>query len=172
MKIGRDGKIALGLIAFCLLNYFYLLPTQVIQQGSSPTYPLIINTLLLVSSVGYFFQSIFQKTTKDANIQKDKKSIKTRIPKPMLKAITETIFIIVWVTVLDYVGFLLSSMVFLTASIILYGSRNYFKISTISILFPLAIYFLFKVILKTTLPEGILESILDKIIFSKIFGVL
>lgn len=163
MKIGREAKIASGLIVFCLFNYFYLIPSQVINQGSVPTYPFILNTLILFSSVGYFFQSIFQKIIKDRNGQKNK-SLK-KILKPIWKAIVLIIFIGIWVSVLDYLGFLLSTMIFLIGSIILYGSRNYTKVVIISILFPLSMYLLFRGVLKTTLPEGFLENILEKIIF-------
>lgn len=163
MKIRRETKIASGLIVFCLFNYFYLIPTQVIKQGSVPTYPLIVNTLILLSSVGYFFQSIFQKIIKDRNSQKNKSLEK--IQKPIWKAIVLIIFIGIWVSVLDYVGFLLSTIVLLIGSIILFGSHNYTKIIIISILFSIFVYFLFRGVLKTALPEGFLENILERIIF-------
>jgi putative tricarboxylic transport membrane protein len=163
MKIGRETKIASGLIVFCLFNYFYLIPSQVINQGSVPTYPFIVNTLILVSSVGYFFQSMFQKIIKDRDGQKNK-SLKT-IQKPIWRAIVLIIFISIWVSVLDYVGFLLSTIILLIGSIILFGSRNYTKTIIISILFPIFVYFLFRGVLKTTLPEGFLENILERIIF-------
>lgn len=163
MKIGRETKIASGLIVFCLFNYFYLIPSQVIKQGSIPTYPFIVNTLILLSSVGYFFQSIFQKIIKDRDSQKNK-SLKT-IQKPICRAIVLIIFIGIWVSVLDYVGFLLSTIILLIGSIILFGSRNYTKTIIISILFSIFVYFLFRGVLKTTLPEGFLENILERIIF-------
>jgi len=162
LKIGRETKIAFGLIVFCLFNYFYLIPSQVINQGSVPTYPFTINTLILLSSVGYFFQSIFQNIKK-TNSQKNKSAQK--IQKNAQRAIVIIILIGIWVLALDYIGFLLSTIIFLAGSIITLGSRNYTKIVIISILFPLFMYFLFRGVLKTTLPEGFLENILEKIIF-------
>jgi len=172
LKIGREGKIALGLITFCLINYFYLIPTQVVQQGSSPVYPLIVNTFILVSSIGYFYQSTLRRKRVSEGEEFEEKKVSStekggKSIKPALRVIAQTAFIIIWVTVLEYVGFLLSSMVFLAASIILYGSRNYFKIITASILFPLVIYLLFKVVLKTALPEGILENLLGSVFFGQ-----
>ncbi len=166
MKIGRETKIASGLIVFCLFNYFYLIPSQVINQGSVPTYPFIVNTLILLSSVGYFFQSIFQNTitTKEANSQKNKDAQKKQKNNAQ-RAIVIIILIGIWVLALDYIGFLLSTIIFLAGSIITCGSRNYTKVVIISILFPLFMYFLFRGVLKTTLPEGFLENILEKIIF-------
>jgi len=163
LKIVRETKIAFGLIVFCLFNYFYLIPSQVINQGSIPTYPFIVNTLILFSSVGYFFQSIFQSTIKEADSQKSKDAQKKQ--KNAQRAIVIIILIGIWVLALDYIGFLLSTIIFLAGSIIVCGSRNYTKVSIISILFPLFIYFLFRGVLKTTLPEGFLENILEKIIF-------
>jgi len=162
LKIGRETKIAFGLIVFCLFNYFYLIPSQVINQGSVSTYPFTINTLILLSSVGYFFQSIFQNIKK-TNSQKNKSAQK--IQKNAQRAIVIIILIGIWVLALDYIGFLLSTIIFLAGSIITLGSRNYTKIVIISILFPLFMYFLFRGVLKTTLPEGFLENILEKIIF-------
>lgn len=163
MKIGRETKIASGLIVFCLFNYFYLIPSQVINQGSVPTYPFIVNTLILLSSVGYFFQSIFQNTIKETDNQKNKDAQKKQ--KNAQRAIVIIILIGIWVLALDYIGFLLSTIIFLAGSIIVCGSRNYIKVAIISILFPLFMYFLFRGVLKTTLPEGFLENILEKIIF-------
>ncbi|MBA7515449.1 hypothetical protein ES705_07489 [subsurface metagenome] len=163
MKIRRETKIASGLIVFCLFNYFYLIPSQVINQGSIPTYPLIVNTLILFFSVGYFFQSIFQKIIKDGDGQKNK-GFKT-VMKPVWRAVVLIIFIGIWVSALDYLGFLLSTVVLLIGSIILFGSRNYTKTIIISIIFPIFVYFLFRGVLKTTLPEGLLEGILERIIF-------
>ena len=163
MKIRRETKIASGLIVFCLFNYFYLIPSQVINQGSVPTYPFIVNTLILLSSVGYFFQSIFQNTIKETDNQKNKDAQKKQ--KNAQRAIVIIILIGIWVLALDYIGFLLSTIIFLAGSIIVCGSRNYIKVAIISILFPLFMYFLFRGELKTTLPEGVLENILEKIIF-------
>ena len=164
MKIRRETKIASGLIVFCLFNYFYLIPSQVINQGSIPTYPFIVNTLILLSLVGFFFQSIFQSTIKETDSQKNKDAQKKQ--KNAQRAIVIIIFIGIWVLMLDYIGFLLSTIIFLAGSIIVCGSRNYTKVIIISILFPLFMYFLFRGVLKTTLPEGFLENILEKIIFS------
>lgn len=165
MKIGRETKVASGLIVFCLFNYFYLIPSQVINQGSVPTYPFIVNTLILLSSVGYFFQSIFQNTItiKEADSQKNKDAQKKQ--KNAQRAIAIMILIGIWVLMLDYIGFLLSTIIFLAGSIVVCGSRNYTKVVVISILFPLFMYFIFRGVLKTTLPEGFLENILEKIIF-------
>jgi len=162
LKIRRETKIASGLIVFCLFNYFYLIPSQVINQGSVSTYPFTINTLILLSSFGYFFQSIFQNIKK-TNSQKNKGAQKKQ--KNAQRAIVIIILIGIWVLALDYIGFLLSTIIFLAGSIIAFGSRNYTKIVIISILFPLFMYFLFRGVLKTTLPEGFLENILEKIIF-------
>lgn len=159
MKIGRETKIASVLIVFCLFNYFYLIPSQVINQGSTPTYPLIVNTLILFFSVGYFFQSIFQKIIKVKNGQKNK-GLKT-----VWRAVVLIIFIGIWVSVLDSLGFLLSTIILLIGSIILFGSRSYTKTIIISIIFPIFVYFLFRGVLKTALPEGFLEDILERIIF-------
>jgi len=162
LKIGRETKIAFGLIVFCLFNYYYLIPSQVINQGSVPTYPFIVNTLILLSSVGYFFQSIFQNI-KETDNQKSKDGQKKQ--KNAHRAIVIIILIGIWVLMLDYVGFLLSTIIFLAGSIVVCGSRNYTKIVVISILFPIFMYFIFRGVLKTTLPEGFLENILEKIIF-------
>jgi len=158
LKFGKETKMAFGLIIFCFFNYFYLIPSQVIEQGSQPTYPLVVNTFILLSSVGYLFQSIYQKNILAINNQKN------RIFSEKKKSIIIIIFVVIWVLLLEYLGFLISTIMFLIASItVCSDSRNYTKIFILSILFSLFLYFLFTVFLKTMLPEGFLESILENI---------
>ncbi|MBN2395379.1 MAG: tripartite tricarboxylate transporter TctB family protein [Candidatus Atribacteria bacterium] len=161
MKYRNDTIIAFGLIVFCLINYFYLIPSQVIKQGSQSTYVYIVNTFLFLSSIGYFFQGILQKKFLTSGNQENK------INKDSKKSIIIIILVAIWILLMDYLGFLLSTIVFLIVSIATLSNppRNYPKLLILSILFSLFIYILFTVILKTILPEGILEVLLQDIIY-------
>ena len=48
MKPRKDLTIALGIIAFCVLNYVYLIPTQVAAEGSKTAYPHLLNIMLAI----------------------------------------------------------------------------------------------------------------------------
>jgi len=152
----RDAVIAAGVISFCILNYFWLIPTQVTKEGSSPIYPYLIITFLLVVAAAYFMVSI-HIASEDITSQKSKHP---REKRSLMEVILTVSFITIYASVIEYVGFLLSTIPLLIGCMILYGSKNYIKISTVSILFSLIISYIFKIALHSTLPTGFLEQII------------
>ena len=160
-KLDMDTAVSAGVLAFTLLNYFYFIPVQVVEEGSPATYPIIVNTLMCICGAGYFLQSVF-----GAPAAEDVESPpKPRNLLPLLRVAAVAVLLAVWIWVMESVGFLLSSMVFLAAGIALFGSRQPFKIGAVSIGLPILLYVLFRILLKSVLPEGPLEGVLEQLIF-------
>ena len=167
--MGRESIIAICIIVFCFVNYFYLIPSQVIIQGSKSTYPLIVNTFILISSIGYFIQSIYYYHRK-SNLLQEKKADKSFSETPTLNekninrsiSIFVMLLVVIWILLLNYIGFIISTILFLIGAISLCSeSRNYIKIFSLSFLFTIFLYFLFRIVLKTILPEGFLEIFIE-----------
>jgi len=165
LKTGMDTKISIGVITFCVLNYFYFIPNQVKAEGSSVIYPMIVNTLMFIFSIGYFFQSAFGKNVEGEAPLEYRAVSYTKGSKPLLKVVLIIISLVIWVSILEYVGFLLSSILFLFITTIIFGSRSYWKNILVSLVLPLSLYFLFRVLLNSALPDGILEQLLEKLIY-------
>lgn len=156
MKINKNVIIALGLIFFCIFNYFYLIPDQVIKHGSSPYYPLIVITFILFFSILYIILAIIKKNNENVSIQE------YRYPKRLdnLRVIITMILLILYVSLIEVFGFILTTTITLIVSIVLYGSRDYFKMGLISFSFALILSYVFRILLHSTLPGGILEQLI------------
>lgn len=156
MKINKNVIIALGLIFFCIFNYFYLIPDQVIKHGSSPYYPVIVITFILFFSILYTVLSITKKNNENVIIQE------YRYPKRVnnLRVIITIILLILYVNLIEVFGFILTTTMTLIVSMVLYGSRDYFKVGLISFLFTLILTYVFRILLHSILPGGILEQLI------------
>jgi hypothetical protein len=62
---------------------------------------------------------------------------------------------------LNNIGFIISTALFLVISMTICGERSFIKTLISSLLFTFFIYFIFRILLKTPLPEGFLETILE-----------
>lgn len=156
MKINKNITIALGLIFFCIFNYFYLIPNQVIKQGSSPHYPLIIITFILFFSILYLVLAIIKKNNENVIIQEGR--YLNRLDN--LRVIITIILLILYVNLIEVFGFILTTTITFIMSIFLYGSRDYFKMGLILFLFSLILSYAFRILLHSTLPGGILEQLI------------
>lgn len=156
LENNRNIIISLGIIGFCILNYFYLIPIQVIKQGSAPHYPLIVITFISFFSIVYFLLAIFKKYNRHTIVQKDKYFGKTAI----FRVVITMFLLIIYVNVIEFYGFILVTTIMLIISMILYGSKDYFSIGVISILFTLLVSYVFRILLHSILPGGILEQII------------
>lgn len=167
-----DLKIAIGIIAFCLFNYLYLIPTQVIAQGSSPTYPYLVNSMLMVFSIGYLVESLLANLTKVKNVQEGRQHGKFAAGSgepcdraapvvvdrsKALRVLALLGLMVVWYWTLGSLGFLLSAFIFLVISSIIYGAKSPVKIFLLSAGMPIIFHILFW-LLGSSLPEGPVEE--------------
>jgi putative tricarboxylic transport membrane protein len=158
MSARSELSIAGVLIGFCLLNYFYLIPTQVVAEGSSPVYPMLTNTMLLCFSLAYFFEGIrcWRRQRKEENPA----SCSTGGGKLMLRPLAMLVVTGAWVLSMDYLGFIISTFIFLIIASRIFGSKSWSKTLIMSVAMPLVISFIFRG-LNAVLPEGPAEEFIS-----------
>ena len=119
MNARSEMSIAGVLIGFCMLNYFYLIPTQVVAEGSSPVYPAMINTMLLCFSIAYLVEGArswrLETRLKKKTVSAGARSGVCWRPVAMLVTIGA------WVLTMEWIGFLVSTFLFLTLSSRIFG---------------------------------------------------
>lgn len=164
-----DVKIAIGILVFSLINYIILIPQYVIKCSTSPIYPYIVNTLILFSGIGYLFESLGRrdKTKSEEVVNQEDRPV---VDHQKRYSTARVFFVIlttgVWIWSMEFVGFLLSAFIFLPAVSLLYGSRKKKRIMVVTVVLPIILYSVFR-LLNTSLPEGPLEDILNRMLFSK-----
>ena len=179
MKQNLELKISIIIISFSLLNFFYLIPTQIIAEGSSPVYPYLVNTILTIFSLGYLLESFLatRKQTAAQDLQKEliekteerKETFKidklfSENSRKALQVLSLFGLMAAWFWTLEMLGFMLSAFIFLVFCSIIYGAKSPIKIGLLSIGMPLIFHLIFW-LLGTALPEGPLEELMISILY-------
>ena len=161
MNARSEMSIAGVLIGFCVLNYFYLIPTQVVAEGSSPVYPLLVNSMLLCFSLAYLAESfrVMRREKSSGQEGGGKQSSDHTLWRPLAMLVTTG----AWVLTMEWLGFILSTFIFLLIASRIFGSKKLIPTLGLSVIMPLVIHFVF-VGLNSVLPEGPVEELLTAII--------
>ncbi|MCF8031943.1 MAG: tripartite tricarboxylate transporter TctB family protein [Desulfarculaceae bacterium] len=160
MNARSELSIAGVLIAFSLLNYFYLIPTQVVAEGSSPVYPALINTMLLCFSLAYLGEGIraWRKERREHNEARP-----AGAHKDMFRPLAMLVVTGAWVLSMEHLGFIISTFGFLIIASRIFGSKSWTKTLGLSVAMPLIISFIFRG-LNALLPEGPAEELINWIL--------
>jgi hypothetical protein len=148
--IHKDFASIILLFAFSIINQVYLIPVEIISQGSSGTFPYLLNEVLVVFTILYLIETLRRKKLKID------KSARISIDSSAVKPVILLIILFLWTETVEYIGFILSSASLLAATAFLYGERSIIKICWLSIIAPFLI-FIFFALLKSTLPLGPIE---------------
>ena len=140
------------LVAFMLINQFYLIPVQVIAEGSPATFPHILNALLAICTTFYIIETVRRRRR-----GLDTKDILPVDMRAAAKPILLLLSIWVWAECMEFLGFIIPSIFLLAATSLLYGERSGRKIASLAILFPIFAFVFFST-LKTMLPVGPIEN--------------
>lgn len=172
-------KIAVGIIVFCLFNYFYLIPAQVIDKGSSPVYPYLVNSMLTLFSLGYLMESYFamRRNSREAGSEHtaedslgrgencDHEEPAASAKAKALRVALLFVLMALWYWLLEDLGFMLSAFIFLVLSSIVYGAKSPVKIGLLSVAMPLIFHIIFRS-LGSALPEGPVEELITSILYN------
>lgn len=124
-------------------------PEDIIMKIGPSYFPRILATGLLLASGILILQAFMGKSKQSAE--------RFDIKEPGIQragiALAGTI---IYCTVLDTMGFILSSTIYLFFLMYLLKKRNYLKMTAISAAVTVGIYFIFKTVLNITLPSGFL----------------
>ncbi|MBU4566127.1 MAG: tripartite tricarboxylate transporter TctB family protein [Desulfarculus sp.] len=159
MNARSELSIATVLIGFSMLNYFYLIPTQVVAEGSSPVYPALINTMLLCFSLAYLGEGV-RSWRKQRQAQSEGTGGGKKL---MVRPLAMLVVTGAWVLSMEQLGFIISTFAFLMIASRIFGSKSWGKTLILSVAMPLIIYFVFRG-LNALLPEGPAEELINLIL--------
>lgn len=141
----RDRDIWLG-ITLIVLSVFGLTSVSTIKEGLASSkvtpkmYPTILFVLLIVCGVALIVQGICRAEKKP-------------FPKFNIKRVLPLIgLLLLYAFVLDLVGFVIATFVFLVCAMLLLGERSPVPILAISFVFSAGVYFVFTKFLMIPLP--------------------
>ncbi len=160
MLVRRD---IVGLVLLCILtviNQFYFIPVQVVEEGSDPIYPQLMNGLLLFLLFCYALEILHSRYRKAKSL-----AVLKLVPQRVGKVILLLVLVGVWAFMLDCIGFILPTMGFLGITTYLYGERSPKKIVAAMLLSPVMLYLLFT-IFGAFLPQGPLEQYIRHLLLS------
>lgn len=150
-RISVDQLLGLGLIAFCIIFYFVIIPWQIYQPARlhgplSPRYfPRLITLFLLFVGV---------LLTSGITIKRGAKEIKE--PEFMKDTVQIIAVFIVYYYLIGLLGWFTSSVTTLAFMTFLYGSRSWKITLFLSAALPLVLYLFFEKIAHVMLPRGFL----------------
>ncbi|MGE4454664.1 MAG: tripartite tricarboxylate transporter TctB family protein [Sphaerochaeta sp.] len=111
-------------------------------------FPIIIASLIILSSLSLFLTTL--RMDKEADVEVDLKS------KNVLNVYVTMVGLIVYFILLPLVGFVVTSTIMLILYIKWFSKRPWWKTILISVIFVLAIFFLFGSVLNVPMRFGIL----------------
>ena len=155
----RRRELIGGTIFFIFAAVYFVMALQIPEFNdgfvSSDAMPKIYGILLMLLSAVQIFSALRKKDT-PAKEEGDGKFVV--VPEVMITFF----FLILYVVLLKPLGFVISTIIFLLGMITLFTpkeKRNIIKIVLISVIFSVAVYWLFAKVLSLSLPQGILKNV-------------
>ncbi|WP_069870234.1 tripartite tricarboxylate transporter TctB family protein [Fusibacter sp. 3D3] len=148
----KKNDFAMGIIGLILSSYVFFTARLFPESPSTlvgPSYfPIILSLGLFALCIILIIQSLVSKT-------EDKtESIDLKSP-GIMRSFASFLATIVYVSLLQILGFMISSVLYLFFLMLLLKNKEYVKMSIISVVVSVAVYFIFKSVLHITLPTGI-----------------
>lgn len=148
----REKISAVVLFVFSII-YLILtirLPKYELVPVDADVVPLVLGTILLILSILLFFiPTSEQDEEKQRPIIPEKKE-------DFLMIIIVAVLIFLYIFLLERLGFVLTSVMFLFVTTLVLGYKKHLSNVIVSIAVPTAFYFVFDVLLDISLPSGIL----------------
>ena len=151
-----DLAVGIVFIIFSFIYYFYLIPTQIISSTAQSefagrifrpeTFPQITIAIFALVSVLFAGNALREKGALESMPGSNRRS--------SLQALFVFILTVVYVYALEWLGFHLTSPIFLAILIIFFGTRDWRFVAPVALLTPVVIERLFWFSFKVILPEG------------------
>lgn len=145
--------------AICLLLVSFLVfwiskdfPSSKTGIGVS-TFPKLLAGLLIIFSIVIIIQAI-----KNSSFSKKEPTFK-EFKKGHKLIIAVIIILIIYIQMLEVLGFILSSFLLLITSMFIFGERRKIILLLVPLLFSVILYLVFSKMAMVFLPEGIIENI-------------
>lgn len=147
MQLTMNRILSLILLVISIV-YIYLsfqLPSYAPAVIDSDAIPKVLGFILLGLSFLLFFD------------KKDTKMVVDISKKDVFYLVLTVVMIIIYILLLESVGFLLMTSSFLFIATLIYGYRNHLVNLIVSLSFTFIMYYLFNELLMVRLPQGILS---------------
>jgi len=144
--MNKDQKFGIVLLIFCFILWFFLIPTQ-ISSTKDAVYPRLVNVWIAICGILLILKS--WKSTEKIILDeaKDKKGI--------IRVVAIVIIFLIYIFMIDFLGFFISSFIFIIILMLSFGVRQWIKLISVPIIILLFLYFLIQKVLFFPLPEGI-----------------
>lgn len=144
--MNKDQKFGIVLLIFCFILWFFLIPTQ-ISSTKDAVYPRLVNVWIAICGILLILKS--WKSTEKIILDeaKDKQGI--------IRVIAIVIIFLIYIFIIDFLGFFISSFIFIIILMLSFGVRQWIKLISVPIIILLFLYFLIEKVLVFPLPKGI-----------------
>lgn len=167
-KRGTAGRenivIGWGLLAFSLLLIFVIFPTQITPQPgelvSSSVFPNFAAVVLALMAVLFLVDGY--KKARRARSGAQAEAAPAREPMNWRAFLNSLLILVCLILAIRYIGFVVSSLLFLTLCMRLFKAGGWLKCLLIAIVITGALYLIFHTFMLIKLPPGVItEYILD-----------
>lgn len=154
MKLKYNTEIISGAV-FAVVGavLWFLIPTQIntLEKTAinAQTFPRIAIGGLFLFSIGLLLEGIFAKEKKEVVITKD--TFSSEAFKKELRSVLYACFLIAYCFAVGHLGFIISTLILVVAILVFYGARKWYYYA-IPIAMVGIVYYVFKVLLRVSLP--------------------
>ena len=154
MKLKYNTEIISGAI-FAVVGavLWFLIPTQIntLEKTAinAQTFPRIAIGGLFLFSIGLLLEGVFAKEKKEVVITKD--TFSSEAFKKELRSVLYACFLIAYCFAVGHLGFIISTLILVVAILVFYGARKWYYYA-IPIAMVGIVYYVFKVLLRVSLP--------------------
>jgi len=147
LKFNVDAYIGIGLFILSLIMYFFILPSQIkiLTYGAYGLSPFVFPK---IATLGIMFLSVVLVINSFWKLKE--KQYSKMVPRSWVIML----FLIGYLFLIDLIGFLVASSVFLFALMMYLNRKNWLKYILVIFFFILINYIFFEKILKVMLPRG------------------
>ena len=152
---GKDFWSGLVFLVISLLLYFVIIPGEVegeIQRGLAPTF----FPNFAAAWIGFFGIFLLTNELVSNRASSPSKESKMQLRQDLKGAVCAMVISIFYIIVCSIVGYLISTVLFLAVFCWILGERRWRMIVVATLATTFGIYFLFGMVMRLRLPEGIL----------------
>lgn len=153
MKGDRISSFLGLLFALYILKESFSLGIGEIHQPGPGFFPIVGGIIVLIFSATLFLGTFLAQSSTEVSKSHEEK-------KNQLPAVYTVAGLIVYTSILEYAGFILSTFALVVLLLNLFDNRRWWEGLLIAGIISLAYYFLFTLLLKSALPKGLLELLL------------
>lgn len=143
--MNSEQKIGLILLIFCIVIWFFIIPSQVAGVRES-IFPRFITVWILISSLFLIVQSWKSPPKKISHELPDKGTI--------IRFISIVFMLLIYVLIIYFLGFFIPSFLFLVIIMLVLGVRDWRLLILVPSILLLSIHLLIEKLLVFPLPKG------------------